>query len=115
MRPFPVAFVCRAHHWGMRPRSPSFCHDNQPRVRSTIRFVRRECEMKLLFALMLVATLSLYARCQAPSASGSAAPPQKPKVSPLAEYAGTWTGTFDGKVWMILRLELHGDLLTGSL
>ena len=66
--------------------------------------------------LSAVVAVSLTAWCQAPVNSGSAAAstPQK-KVSPLAEYAGNWTSTFDGKIWLSLRLELHGDQLTGSL
>jgi hypothetical protein len=71
--------------------------------------------MKPLCVLLAAVAVSLSAWCQVPTASASAVPPQKPKVSPLAEYAGTWTARFDGKVWMSLLLELHGDQLTGSL
>jgi hypothetical protein len=63
--------------------------------------------MKLLCAWMTVVAVGLAAWCQAP--------PGKPKISPLAEYAGTWTASFDGKIWLSLQLELHGDQLTGSL
>ena len=71
--------------------------------------------MKLLCALFAVLAVSLSAWGQAPPASVATAPPQKPKVSPLAEYAGHWTATFDGKIWLRLQLELHGDQLTGLL
>ena len=80
-------------------------------VRSTIRLVRMRCEMKLLFVIIL---LALTAWCQAPPASVTT-PPQKPKVSPFAEYAGEWTATFDGKVWLRLHLELRGDQLIGAM
>ena len=40
---------------------------------------------------------------------------QKKPVSPLAEYAGEWTATFDGKVWLRLTLQLEGEKLAGSL
>lgn len=85
------------------------------RARSTIHFARMKREMKLLFACLSVVAFSLSAWSQAPPRSGTAAPPQTPKVSPLAEYAGIWTATFDGKIWLSLQLELHGDQLTGSL
>jgi hypothetical protein len=71
--------------------------------------------MKALCAWLTVVAVSLTAWSQAPPGSAAAATPQKPKVSPLAEYAGTWTARFDGKIWLSLELELHGDQLTGSL
>ncbi len=71
--------------------------------------------MKLLCTLFAVLAVSLSAWGQAPPASVPTAPPQKPKVSPLAEYAGLWTATLDGKIWLSLQLELRGDQLTGLL
>lgn len=68
--------------------------------------------MKLLCAIVL---LSVSAWSQAPAGSAVSAIPQKPKVSPLAEYAGTWNATFDSKVWLSLQLDLRGDQLTGLL
>ena len=46
---------------------------------------------------------------------GNAATPQKKPVSPFADYAGEWTATFDGKVWLRLTLQLEGEKLAGSL
>lgn len=73
--------------------------------------------MKRAFVLLTTVALGLAAWCQAPPGSGgpAAAAPQKPKVSPLAEYAGAWTSNFNGKIWLSLWLELHGDQLSGSL
>ena len=73
--------------------------------------------MKLLFALLAVIAVSLVRLGPGAAASGRRRThgAQKPKVSPFAEYAGEWTSTFDGKVWLRLQLELHGDQLTGSL
>ena len=71
-------------------------------------------EMKLLFAWIAVMAVGIAGWCQAPPGSATASP-QKPKVSPLAEYAGEWTATFDGKVWLRLHLELRGDQITGAL
>ena len=70
--------------------------------------------MKRLCSVFAVIAVSLTAWCQAPAASATT-PPQKPKISPLAEYAGEWTATFDGKVWLSLQLELRGDQLTGAM
>ncbi len=71
--------------------------------------------MRRLFAFFMVVAVSLSAWCQAPASPSSAAHPPKPKVSPLAEYAGDWTATFEGKVWLRLHLELRGEQLIGAL
>jgi hypothetical protein len=71
--------------------------------------------MKVLAALLIVIALGLCAWSQAPASAGTAPHPPKPKVSPFAEYAGEWTATFDGKVWLRLHLELRGDQLLGAL
>jgi hypothetical protein len=70
--------------------------------------------MKRLLCACALLILPLAAWCQAP-ASGSAKPSNAPKASPFAEYAGDWIATLDGKVWLLLQLELHGDQLTGWL
>jgi hypothetical protein len=70
--------------------------------------------MKRLCSVFAVIAVSLTAWCQAPPAS-TTTPPQKPKISPLAEYAGEWTATFDGKVWLRLHLELRGEQLAGAM
>ena len=73
--------------------------------------------MKRAFALLAVMAVGLVAWCQTPQHPANAAPtaPQKEKVSPFAGYAGVWTSKFDGKIWLQLRLDLHGEQLTGSL
>jgi hypothetical protein len=70
--------------------------------------------MKRLCGVIAMFAITLTAWCQAPPAPATT-PPQKPKVSPLAEYAGEWTATFDGKVWLRLHLELRGDQLMGAM
>src|ERR1017187_8889872 len=70
--------------------------------------------MKRLCAVIAVFAITLTAWSQAPPASAPT-PPQKPKVSPFAEYAGEWTATFDGKVWLRLHLELRGEQLIGAM
>jgi hypothetical protein len=68
---------------------------------------------KLLFALALL-SVPLADWCQAP-ASGNAASAKTKQVSPFAGYVGDWVGVLDGKVWLLLELETHGDQLTGWL
>jgi hypothetical protein len=63
--------------------------------------------VKRLLLSLVVMLMAAAGWCQAP-------PKAKP-VSPLLEYAGLWTAEFDGKVWLILRLELRGDQMSGSL
>ena len=67
-------------------------------------------------ALLLIALVmaGIPASCQTP-ASGTAQPAPKKKVSPLADYTGEWTATFNGKVWLRLQLELRGEQIIGAL
>ncbi len=37
------------------------------------------------------------------------------RKAPLAEYVGTWIGSFEGHTWMTIRLELQGKQLFGTL
>ena len=62
--------------------------------------------MRLLLSLVVL-SVPIAGWCQAPAKA-------KP-VSPFLQYAGLWTSVFEGKVWLSLRLELHGDQITGSL
>ncbi len=73
--------------------------------------------MKRAFVLLAVLSVGVVAWGQAPPHPANAAPAaqQKPKVSPFAGYAGLWTSKFDGKVWLQLKLDLHGEQLSGSL
>jgi len=66
--------------------------------------------MQIFFRTALLLLSSCYAIAQTPGAT----PKQQP-VSPLAQYAGTWSSAFGGHVWLELRLELQGDQLQGSL
>ncbi len=63
--------------------------------------------------LFLVAALSVMTAAQTSPKLG---PDGRPvRKSPLADYAGTWTGTFDGKAWITVKLTLQGDRLSGSI
>ena len=61
----------------------------------------------LLCAVLLWGTTTWS---QAPTAS-SAAKPKPP--SPFADYAGVWTGNFDGHPWLRVQLTLVGEKLNG--
>jgi len=37
------------------------------------------------------------------------------RKSPLAGYAGSWIGVFNGKAWMTIRLSQQGTAMTGTL
>lgn len=37
------------------------------------------------------------------------------RKSPLAEYAGSWIGTFEGHAWVTLRLVLQGTQVSGTV
>jgi hypothetical protein len=69
--------------------------------------------MKRLISLFALLTVTFAAWGQAPTPGSAVAP--KAKISPLADYAGVWTSTFDGKVWLRVEIELRGDQLVGSL
>ena len=62
---------------------------------------------------MLALAISFVAVGQTPPQQGPAGAPVR--KSPLADYAGTWIGTFEGKAWMTVRLALQGDRLSGSI
>ncbi len=64
-------------------------------------------------SLVVVVILSMAAVAQTPPKQG---PPGAPvRKSPLADYAGTWIGSFEGKTWLTLKLVLQADRLSGSL
>ena len=70
--------------------------------------------LKCLLLSLVVLFVPVAGWCQAPPTSGSV-PPKVKQVSPLAQYSGDWTSIVDGKVWLRLQLELHGEQLIGSL
>jgi hypothetical protein len=64
-------------------------------------------------SLLVVVILGIAAGAQTPPKQG---PPGTPvRKSPLADYAGTWTGSFEGKAWLTVKLVLQSDRLSGSL
>lgn len=68
---------------------------------------------RVLSVAMLAVALSIigYARTSMTPAMQNA-PARK---SPLAEYAGAWTGTFEGHSWMVIRLALQGNQVSGTI
>jgi hypothetical protein len=66
----------------------------------------------LLTSALCIVALS----CLAQTPKTAINPPAKAKpISPLADYAGDWNSSFDGRVWLRLRLVLQGDKLTGAM
>ena len=76
--------------------------------------VNSEHRMKKLLLALALLSVQLAAWCQAP-VSGNAASAKAQRVSPFAGYVGDWVAVLDGKVWLLLELELHGEQLTGWL
>jgi hypothetical protein len=63
----------------------------------------------LRMAFLILAYVSAGS-CQAPASTPKAKP-----VSPLLAYAGDWTASLNGTVWLRLRLEMRGDELIGAV
>ena len=63
----------------------------------------------ILAALLTVGTLA----AQTSMAPGMQNAPAR--KSPLAEYAGSWIGTFQGHTWIAVRLTHQGTAISGSL
>src|ERR1039458_1404381 len=69
---------------------------------------------RLAIPIMIVLALSSSAGWSQ-TASRPTTPNPPVKKSPLAGYAGTWTGTFEERPWLTVQLALQGQQLTGSL
>src|SRR5215471_17957938 len=70
--------------------------------------------MKKLLPVLLGFWMAASAVGPASKSTTNPAAKSKP-VSPLADYAGDWTSSFNGIVWLRLRLVLQGDKLTGAM
>jgi len=62
--------------------------------------------------LVLIVALVVVSGTRAQSNQGSGATVRK---SPLAVYAGTWIGSFDGKTWLTIKLTLQADQMSGAI
>ncbi len=67
------------------------------------------------FAIVIVMVLALASAGWSQTSSKPSTSNQPVKRSPLAGYAGTWTGTFEEHPWLTVQLALRGDKLSGSL
>jgi len=63
--------------------------------------------------LLLVLAFGVAAVAQ--TSPKPAAPGTPVHKSPLADYAGMWTGSFEGKTWLTVKLALQGDRLSGFI
>lgn len=68
---------------------------------------------RVISVAMLVVAVSLigYAQTSMTPAMQNA-PARK---SPLAEYAGAWLGTFQGRGWLNIRLSVQGNQVSGTI
>ncbi len=65
--------------------------------------------------LWLIFTVALGVAGWTQTSPKQASPGTPVRKSPLAEYAGTWTGSFEGKTWLMVKLALQADRLSGSI
>ena len=70
--------------------------------------------MKKILPLSILFLAVLPGMGQAPP-TGTNPSAKTRATSPLADYAGEWTSSFDGRVWLQLHLTLQGGKLTGSM
>jgi len=70
--------------------------------------------MKRLLALALF-TSSVGILCIAQTSMTPGMQNAPARKSPLAEYAGSWIGTFQGHTWITIRLKNQGTLMNGTL
>jgi len=63
----------------------------------------------LFFAIVVTAAVAAQPAAQSNSET------RPIKKDPLAAYAGTWTGAFEGKTWLTVKLALQADHLAGSI
>jgi hypothetical protein len=68
--------------------------------------------MKRLLLVLLTIAVGV-ATPQTPAGQSPAGTPVR--KSPLADYAGTWAGSFEGKTWITVQLTLQGDRLSGFM
>ena len=72
---------------------------------------------RFLSFAMLVLALSVWANAQTQSQPPTGSPMQNAPVkkSPLAPYAGSWIGTFEGHTWLTFRLVQQGTQIAGTV
>jgi len=63
--------------------------------------------------VLLVMAFGVVAAAQTSPTQGQPGTPAR--KSPLADYAGVWTASFEGKTWMTVRLTLQSNQLSGSI
>jgi hypothetical protein len=68
---------------------------------------------RLLFVAMLMIALSAVVLAQTSMTPGMQNAPVR--KSPLADYPGTWIGTFQGHTFVSLRLAVDASQVTGTL
>jgi|SRR5271165_3892649 len=70
--------------------------------------------MRRLYTLLCFAVVVTTAGAAQP-ATQSNSESRPVKKNPVAAYAGTWTGSFEGKTWLTVKLTQQADRLSGSI
>ena len=68
---------------------------------------------RFLWIALLVVSVTAMVVAQTSMTQGMQNAPAR--KSPLAGYAGSWIGTFNGKAWITIRLTQQGTAMTGTL
>jgi len=69
--------------------------------------------MKRLSVVLLMLSFAIVAAAQTSMTPGMQNAPAR--KSPLAEYAGSWIGTFQGHTWITVKLADQANNLTGTV
>ncbi len=65
--------------------------------------------------MLVLGLMTSIGAAQNPPQRGTAPGQPAVKKSPLVPFAGNWVGTFEGKPWMLLNLNLVGEEFSGVL
>ncbi len=68
---------------------------------------------QIIFITALALLMAVTAVAQTSMTPGMENAPAR--KSPLAEYAGSWIGTFEGHAWMTIRLTQQGSQISGTV
>jgi hypothetical protein len=68
--------------------------------------------MRRWFVLLVMAVGAAVAAQTSPQ---QGAPGMTVRKSPLADYAGIWAGSFEGRTWLTVKLTLQADRLSGLI
>lgn len=68
---------------------------------------------RVLYTALLMLSFAIVAAAQTSMTPGMQNAPAR--KSPLAEYAGSWIGTFQGHTWITIKLNQQAGVISGTL